>query len=201
MRKKEEDEKRIKQNEYYNKTKNGEPSKNLQYLISKEKIKHGKAIDLGCGMGNDTIFLLKNNWEVISIDKENVEKDILERLDDEEIKRFKFERQKFEKIKLEKCNLIVANKSLSFCYKNCFDELWNKIIDSILPGGYFVGNFFGDKDDWKDTMKDKTFLSEEEVRNLFEYFEKSKIKASEIDGITAKGDKHHWHIINVIAKK
>lgn len=52
-------------------------------------------------------------------------------------------------IELEKNNLIVANFSLSFCNKNDFKKLWDKINGSILKEGYFVGNFFGVNDEWK----------------------------------------------------
>ena len=38
-------------------------------------------------------------------------------------------------------NLVVANFSIPFCNKNNFKELWNKIKNGILKGGYFVGNF------------------------------------------------------------
>ena len=48
------------------------------------------AIDLGCGVGRDTIFLIKNGWNVLSIDKENTEEIISSKLDNEEIKKFKF---------------------------------------------------------------------------------------------------------------
>ena len=69
MERDEEDDRRIKQSSYYNKTRGGEPNKNLQQFILHIRPEPGKAIDLGCGMGNDTVFLIRNDWEVISIDK------------------------------------------------------------------------------------------------------------------------------------
>lgn len=47
------------------------------------------------------------------------------------------------KNKVEKSKLIVANYSLSFCNKEKFEDLWNKIKKNLEKDGYFVGNFSG----------------------------------------------------------
>ena len=52
----------------------------------------GKAVDLGCGAGRDTIELLKNNWNVLSIDKEDTESIIREQLNQKESENFKFKK-------------------------------------------------------------------------------------------------------------
>ena len=127
---------------YYDNTQSNEPRKNVKYFVEKIKCKPGDAVELGCGAGNDTIYLIRHNWKVLSIDKENVEERIAKRLNEDELKNFKFENQKFEELELEKNNLVVANYSLPFCNKNCFEKLWKKIISSIATDGYFVGNFF-----------------------------------------------------------
>ena len=106
------------------------------------KIKPSNAIDLGCGAGRDTIYLIKNGWNVLSIDKEDTGKFISSKLNEEEIKRFRFVRQDFENIELEKNNLLVANFSIPFCKKDCFNELWNKITNSILKERILCGKFF-----------------------------------------------------------
>lgn len=54
---------------YYKITKNRGPNF-LTTEFLKLGITPGKAIDLGCGAGRDTVALIKNNWEVLSIDKE-----------------------------------------------------------------------------------------------------------------------------------
>lgn len=121
---------------YYDNTETDLPHKNVKKFIEM-KIKAGNAIELGCGAGRDTIYLIKNGWNVISIDRENVENRIRKRLEQEEIEHFKFQRQEFENIILEESNLLVANFSLPFCNKNKFCELWNKINNSILSERLF----------------------------------------------------------------
>ena len=119
----------------------------------------------------------------------------------EELEKFRFQKQNFESLELEKNNLIVANYCLPFCNKNNFKELWNKINNSILKDGYFVGNFFGINDEWKSTKEEMTFLTKEQVIELFKDFEIIEFKEVEKDGATGLGKMKHWHIFNVIAKK
>ena len=112
---------------YYENTENALPHPMLKRFIDNKNIKPGSAIDLGCGAGRDTIYLLKNGWRVLSIDGEKTGEIIYSKLDDEERKRFRFVRQDFENIELKKNNLLVANFSIPFCKKEFFNEFWNKM--------------------------------------------------------------------------
>ena len=71
---------------YYENTKEVIPHDNVKKFIEIEE-KTGKAIDLGCGTGRDTIFLIKNGWKVTAIDRENTKELIEENLDEEEKKK------------------------------------------------------------------------------------------------------------------
>lgn len=184
---------------YYDNTKNAAPNYTVKEFI-KLNVRPGNAVELGCGAGRDTVYLIKNGWNVLAIDKENVESRIVEKLSKDELKKFKFSKQKFECIELEKNDLIVANFSLSFCNKNDFEKLWNKIRNSILNDGYFVGNFFWDNDEWKNIKEEMTFLTKNQTIQLFKDFEIIKFKEVEKDGLTGLGKIKHWHIFNVIAK-
>ena len=185
---------------YYKNTADANPNYTVKKFIELN-VEPGNAIELGCGAGRDTVCLIKNGWNVLAIDREDVESRIAAKLEAEELKQFKFLKQKFEDIELEKNNLVVANFSIPFCNKNDFKKLWNKIDDSLLKDGYFVGNFFGDNDEWKITKKEMTFLLKKQVIELFRNFEIIKFKEIEKDGLTGLGEMKHWHMFNVIAKK
>lgn len=185
---------------YYKNTTYAKPNYTIKKFIEL-KIKPRNAIELGCGAGRDTVCLIKNGWNVLAIDRENVESRIAAKLSEEELKQFKFLKRKFEEIELENNNLVVANFSLPFCNKNNFKELWNKINNSILKDGYFVGNFFGINDEWKSTKEEMTFLTKKQVIELFENFEIIEFNEVEKDDFTGLGKMKHWHIFNVIAKK
>ena len=112
---------------YYDNTQSDKPRNNVEYFINEIQCNSGNAIELGCGAGNDTVYLIKNNWNVLAIDREDVKERIAKRLTKEELAKFKFQKQ----------NFIVANYSLSFCNKNKFSKLWNKINDSIFTNRIF----------------------------------------------------------------
>ena len=126
---------------FYKNTKNAMPHDNVKKIIEIEN-KKGNAIDLGCGAGRDTIFLIKNNWNVTAIDRENTKDMIASKLTIEELKRLKFICQDFENIKLDKSDLVVANFSIPFCNKKYFNELWNKIVNSINTSRIFCWKLF-----------------------------------------------------------
>ena len=46
-----------------------------------------------------------------------------------------------------------------------------------------------------------TFLSKEEVKELFKDFEIIQFNEIEKDGLTGMGKKKHWNIIEVVARK
>ena len=184
---------------YYEKTKNSNIPKNIKTFMDM-KIKPDTCIDLGCGAGRDTVFLIKNGWKVIAIDKEDTEKMIRNSLNKEEQHSLEFVKEDFKNIILKPCNLLIANASLSFCDKKYFYDLWNRIINSISKNGFFVGNFFGINDTWA-KRPNMIFFSREEVIKLFSSFEIINLKEIEKDGKTVLGVEKHWHILNVIAKK
>lgn len=126
---------------YYENTKDALPHENIKEFL-KINDKQGKAIDLGCGTGRDTIFLIKNGWEVLATDREDNMEIISNKLEQEELNRFKFIRQNFEEIELEENDLIVANFSLPFCRKEYFYEFWDKIVESISNGRIFCRKLF-----------------------------------------------------------
>lgn len=116
---------------YYDITQNLKPHLNVITFLN-FKTQPKKAIDLGCGAGRDTIELLKNNWTVLSIDKEDTKSIIVKHLNKKELERFEFKKCFFGNMNLPKVNLIVANFSLLFSKKELFDDIWKNIIDSLL---------------------------------------------------------------------
>ena len=180
---------------YQNRTYNNNVCKLLIYFLNNYKIKD--AIDLGCGSGNETVYMLKNGIEVTAIDRQLNKDFILNRLNDKEKEKISFSEQDFESVHLESTDAVTAFFSIPFCNPEHFNELWNKIYESINVNGYFVGQLFGDRDGWKDNKLINTFTMEEVKAYLKRY---KILKLDEIE-YTRESDNKKWHFYNIIAKK
>lgn len=133
------------ENEKFYKNTKGVPQNKMVTRFMKMNVIPKKAIDLGCGAGRDTVYLIKNGWTVLAIDKVDTEKIISSQLSPEEKIKFRFEKQEFENIKLEPNNLLIANFSIPFCAKEHFQEFWKRITNSIIKDRIFCRKFFWTK--------------------------------------------------------
>ena len=117
----------------------------LVFGVSELAFDGGGTASQGSGAGRDTIELLKNNWNVLSIDKEDTEYIIREQLNQKESENFKFKKCFFGEMNLPKVNLIVANFSLPFSKKEFFGDIWKKITNSLSDERIFCWKFFWKK--------------------------------------------------------
>ena len=187
-------------NEYYTKINNSKPS-NLLRRFSEMNVVRRTAIDLGCGSGKDTIFLLKNGYKVYAIDKEEIiKKYIDDKIDKEEKMRLEYIIKDFGKIEFPKVDLINANLSISFCNPNKIDNLLKNIKSSINIDGFFVGNFLGILDDWN-TNKNMSFFTEQQIRETFKNFKIIYFNEITENKKAVNGNLKHWHIYELIAYK
>jgi trans-aconitate methyltransferase len=167
----------------------------------------GTAIDLGCGIGNETTLLINQGWQVWAIDSEPKAIQLIKsRSDITGQKRLTTAIANYEKMDwniLPQVDFFFAANALPFCNPSKFEDVWKHIMAKIIPGGRFAGHFFGlnyqgfDKQE----MKVMTFLTREEVLNLFKDFDIEYFQESEEDGQSGTGRKIHSHIFEVIARK
>lgn len=184
---------------YYEKTNLNKPSPLLsKFFINRynEKIKGNKAIDLGCGAGNDTIFLLNKGFEVTAIDKEPQVREIIEaRVNEKDNLNVTIE--DFSKIQLPNADLINANFSLFFVKEN-FNNFIENMLKNINTNGFFVGNFLGKEDDW---INIRTTVEKQELLKLFEDFNMLYFSEEKFFKDTALGKNKFWHVYSVIAQR
>jgi len=180
---------------YQNKTYGDDACKLLIEFLDKYKV--DSAIDLGCGSGNETVYMIKNGIKVLAIDRQLNHDFILNRLSDSEKQLISFKESSFEDVELPKTKLLTAFFSIPFCNPNNFDELWTKIYNSIEDNGYFVGQLFGDRDAWN--VVDS--INTSPIDKVKEYLKKYKIiKLEEVEYVR-ESDNKKWHFYDIIAQK
>ncbi len=193
--------------EYYQDTMDStDPQKTLSLALRNfqvENIKSGRAVDLGAGVGKDTIFLLKSGWQVSALDAEQSSIDIiLRRVNPADLPNLKVVVSKFEKMTLPKeLNLINASSALPFCHPADFDQCWENIVNSLSVAGRFCGQFYG-KHDWQPTNPEATTLTKDQVMKLFK--NRFKIEYLKVDdGMfeCSDGKIYPCHTYHVVAKK
>ena len=180
---------------YQNKTYGDEACKLIIDFLNKYKV--DSAIDLGCGSGNETVYMVKNGIKVLAIDRQLNQDFILNRLSDSEKRLISFKKSSFEDVELPKTKLLTAFFSIPFCNPNNFDELWTKIYNSIEDNGYFVGQLFGDRDAWNVVESINTFSIDKVKEYLKNY---NIIKLEEIEYVR-ESDNKKWHFYDIMAQK
>lgn len=168
----------------------------------------GFAIDIGCGAGNEAIYLIARGWKVLAIDCEaSATKIVSDRKDIASHERLATLTASFNHNlnwdQLPEADFIYASNALPFCHPAEFARVWNHIKAKLVPGGRFAGHFFGpcyqgfsNKD-----RKEMTFLALEEVNVLFDGFTIEYLNEIEQDDVSGTGIPVHAHIIEVIATK
>lgn len=177
-------------NTYYAKTKAVHPRPLLT-----EAVPHaipGKALDLGCGAGNDTRFLSAQGFDTTSVDSNADVKKYLPEAIIAKVEDYNFPHNTY--------SIVNAQFTLPFCTPDHINKVMQNIEDALLPRGLFVGQFFGPDDSWSG-RSDMNFHSEAEVREYFKHYTLLKFEEVNNEQPTALGEPHHWHVFHVIAAK
>jgi len=159
-----------------------------------------EALDFGSGALNDVIYLLSQGFKhVIALDKVAVAAEIAETLPAD---RFEYVISTFERFNFpkEKFDLINAQYALPFISPDSFMRVFEDMHKSMNSGAILVGQFFGDRDGWKDN-KAMTFHSRAAVEGLLKDFKVIELQEEEQDKKTASGDMKHWHVFHFVVSK
>lgn len=139
---------------YYKELENTEPDFLKEVWLEKykeliEKVKNKNAIDLGCGYGQDTGWLIKNGFQVVSCD---FSKRALKKLE-----------ENYPSAKVMELNmanglpfldntvgLVNANLSLHYFDRKKTEEIFEDIYRVLEPNGLLVGRVNSSKNDYVD---------------------------------------------------
>src|SRR3989344_454451 len=101
-------------------------------------IKSGRALDVGCGNGNDSVYLALNGFKVDSIDSSSVQIHNLKQLCMIYGVNVNFITGDALKIKFNSYDFIICNHMLHFLLKEDAKELIQKIKESTVENGINV---------------------------------------------------------------
>jgi SAM-dependent methyltransferase len=159
------------------------------------------AVDLGCGAGRDTRELLRRGWRVLAIDAEPAAIEALRgAAAAEDLSRLETAVADLATFAIPPADLVNASISLPFLPADAFHATLARALAAVRPGGRFATMLFGDRDQ-SAGEPGMTCPSAEAVRAKLSGFEIEDWVDREEAGRTALGEPHHWHSIEVVARR
>ena len=159
-----------------------------------------RALDLGCGAGRDTRYLLEQGLHVTAVDADAHAMTILATFPQE---RLRAVQSSFVDFEFESYDIINAHFSLPFLPREQFHAVFGKVREALELEGIFVGQFFGIHDQWNtpENAATMTFLTREEALQALQGLEVIEFDEEDIDSVVADGSPKHWHVFHIIARK
>jgi trans-aconitate methyltransferase len=166
------------------------------------------AIDIACGEGRDTraILAASPRWHVFATDssKEGLQR-LTKSLADADLARVTLTQSTMEELAAlvptpRSADLVNASFALPFCYPSHFPKLWKWIGETLVPGGMFAGQFFGDHDEWA-KVRPQSHFTRRQVLGLLDGYEIIHLEEVEKDGDDAMGGLKHHHVFHAVAKR
>lgn len=162
------------------------------------------ALDIGCGVGYEAAWILQKGWNRVDcIDAlPIVENYLMQNIpeDAEKQGRLTFTPTKFEDFEITTDYRLVCAYFSLFYYEKLeqFDAAMEKALNAVVPGGRFIGAFFGPKHSWNGQRK-IIFLTEEELKSYFHDFTIEIFEHTEKDYDSGNG-MAHYDMFHITAK-
>jgi tellurite methyltransferase len=159
------------------------------------------AVDLGCGAGRDARELLRAGWRVIAMDREPEALRVLtEAAGPDLAPRLKTRLADLATVLVPACDLVNASLCLPFLEPDAYAATWVRVVDALPAGGRLAAMLFGDRDD-SATDPTMTCPAPERVEADLAGFAIEHWSVTEEDTTTALGEPHHFHLIEVVARR
>jgi tellurite methyltransferase len=159
------------------------------------------AVDLGCGAGRDARELLRAGWRVLAVDGEPAARGVLESAVEPELKpQLQISIADLSDVEIPPCDLVNASLSLPFLAPYAFHGTWKRIMTALVPGSRLAAMLFGDHDG-SASDPEMTCLPPELIRADLSDFEIEHWSVKEEDSKTALGEPHHFHLIELVARR
>jgi SAM-dependent methyltransferase len=159
------------------------------------------AVDLGCGAGRDARELLGAGWRVLAVDREPAAIEALAaRTSPDHLPALATQVVDLADIVVPPCHLVNASLSLPFLAPTAFWATWDRILEALPVGGRFAAMLFGDRDG-SAGEPEMTCPPTAEIRARLAGFDVEHWDDREEDTHTALGEPHHFHLIELVARR
>ena len=117
------------------------PTAKISAFIENESGRGKQALDLGCGIGLITRYLLNKEWEtVFAVDSSPGVLSVLQSKTSD--RRLRTECVDIETYSFPKnIDLIIANDLFPYIHSEKVQSVWNKVYESLAEEGYLIGTF------------------------------------------------------------
>ncbi|WP_426564780.1 class I SAM-dependent methyltransferase [Angustibacter sp. McL0619] len=160
----------------------------------------GEAVDLGCGDGADTAWLLRHGWSVTAVDASAASERHVRANAEGYLDRLDLIIGDLATTELPEADLVVACFSLPYVPPARFGAMWDGVRAALQPGAVLAVTLFGERDSWAGRFADMTFHSRAQVDARFAGLDVLELTEDEQDGTSDIGPKH-WHTFDVIARR
>jgi SAM-dependent methyltransferase len=159
------------------------------------------AVDLGCGAGRDTREMLRRGWRVLAVDREVAAIEaLLAATPARHRPRLETAVADLATFAVPPCDLVNANISLPFLPPDAYAAAWSSIVAAVPSGARVSSMLFGDQDE-SATDPSMTCPSPAAMRAILTDFEIEHWSERVEDGQTALGEPHHFHIVELVARR
>lgn len=160
-----------------------------------------RALDLGCGAGRDTRYLLANGFDVTAVDENAAALAYLRELPSQHLRLVQSSFAAFPFETAGPYELINAQFSLPFTPPDAFAAMFARLKAALVPGGIFAGQFFGVNDQWNREGRPHSFVTRAQAEELLRDLEIVELVEEDADGHVANGNPKHWHVFHILARR
>ncbi len=159
------------------------------------------AVDLGCGAGRDARELLRAGWRVLAVDRERGAIDALEAATPPDLRPALETRvADLATVDVPACDLVNASLSLPYLSEDLFWPAWERVLASLRVGGRVAAKLFGDRDG-SSADPSMTCPPPQMIRESLSLFDIEHWVDREEDTQTALGEPHHFHLVELVARR
>jgi SAM-dependent methyltransferase len=177
-----------------------EPNALLVQAVGLLPVRNGRALDIGAGPLNDSLFLLRAGLSVDAVDSDPHTLSLASELSNP---RLNVVRADIRDVRIvpDAFSLVVAIHVLPFLPRADLLRTLPAIIEGLSEGGILCCTFLGPDDSWAQRRPHMTFLSRSEVSGLLSQLQPVVFSEQKYQGANAKDEPKRWHVFRGIFRK